>query len=470
MTKTTDITHKDSADFTPLERLVELFVESGPGPTVPRETRELALRRALEALSADVDVETAAAIARLRFAAEMLLAVAVDLAAHPSQANVLIDRIEEVASVPRVALGSLVLRDPSLLQLPTAVAIEVELALLLAFCEVSAVSLWTLWPAGELKHLVHAGELDVNHRLTRRVARKLLGGGQATSKDRARIVGVTVDRWQQPVAALIVRGEPARLDHRPALVEAAVPVLRAMLERDERLARENSSKPGVVEAIERRLARLRFDLHDGPQQDVIMLAADLRLFRDQLRPIVDGNPNADRVLGRLDDLGAQLVALDGDLRRILSSVQSPFLQHGSLPEALTQITDAFSARTGIKPETALAGDLGGLTDSQQIALLALIREALNNVREHSDASRVTIKISSHAKGLDAEISDDGRGFDPEATLVRAARAGHLGLVGIYERVRLLGGSVRIESRPGGPTVIAVSVPPWSAAGEEPRAG
>jgi signal transduction histidine kinase len=186
------------------------------------------------------------------------------------------------------------------------------------------------------------------------------------------------------------------------------------------------------------------------------------MFRDQLRAIVDGDPRADRILGRLDDLDAQLVAIDGDLRRISSSVQSPFLRAGSLPEALMQITDAFAALTGIEPEISLEGELVGLTDSQQITLLALIRESLSNVREHSHASRVTIRISSHANGVDAEISDDGRGFIPETTLVRAAREGHLGLVGMHERVRLLGGRARIESRPGGPTVIAVSLPAWSA--------
>jgi signal transduction histidine kinase len=61
-----------------------------------------------------------------------------------------------------------------------------------------------------------------------------------------------------------------------------------------------------------------------------------------------------------------------------------------------------------------------------------------------------------------EVSDDGGGFDPQSTLVRAARAGRLGLVGMHERVRMLGGSTRIDSKPGGPTVISADLPPWSA--------
>jgi len=139
-------------------------------------------------------------------------------------------------------------------------------------------------------------------------------------------------------------------------------------------------------------------------------------------------------------------------------VESPFLQPESLPDALAQLADAFAARTGVVPKTRLRGDFTGLTDSQQITLLGLIREALSNVREHSDAERVTITLSANARGVEATVTDDGRGFDPEETLVRAARDGHLGLVGMHERVRLLGGSTRIDSRPGGPTVISASLP------------
>jgi signal transduction histidine kinase len=141
-------------------------------------------------------------------------------------------------------------------------------------------------------------------------------------------------------------------------------------------------------------------------------------------------------------------------------VESPFVHPGSLPDQLGQITKAFAARSGFEPQTRLEGDLTKLSESQQIALMALIREALSNVREHSRARTVTISISSRANGVKAEVTDDGVGFEPETTLVRAAREGHLGLVGMHERVRMLGGRTHIESRPGGPTVISVSLPSW----------
>ena len=216
------------------------------------------------------------------------------------------------------------------------------------------------------------------------------------------------------------------------------------------------------------LARLRLDLHDGPQQDVVLLAEDLRLFASQLEAVLDGHPHRRVIVGRLEDLQARLVALDGDLRRISASLEAPFLQAHSFPAALAQLTGTFEARTAIMPTTTLTGELEAIADAPRVALLSLIREALNNIREHSRARHVTIAVEAGEDRVSATVSDDGIGFDPEVALVKAAREGHLGLVGMHERVRMLGGTTQIDSRPGGPTVISVSVPrrPYSPADAE----
>jgi signal transduction histidine kinase len=208
---------------------------------------------------------------------------------------------------------------------------------------------------------------------------------------------------------------------------------------------------------ERQLARLRFDLHDGPMQDVMLLAEDLRMFRSQLDEVLQEHPLRRVLVGRLDDLQAMLVALDGDLRRISALLQSPFTRVQSFPATLAQLTSAFAQRTDVIPEVQLEGDLSGLSDSQQITLLSLFREALSNIREHSEADRVSITVRSDHDGVGATVTDNGRGFDPEVALVEAASKGHLGLVGMHERARMLGGSTQIDSRPGGPTIISVKL-------------
>ena len=402
-------------------------------------------------------------IALLDFAGELFAALAVELSAHLSELRKLIDRVESVAGIPRVALGHEVLRAPQLLQLPTADSIGVQLTLLLAFANAQAASLWTLDQDGTLKHVSHAGKGDLGAVDTRRLARTLLTEESITHASDESSSGILVDRGQQWPAAAIVSGNAASPVDRDLLLESAVPTLSATLMGDELVSRGGASPSG---SSERMLTRLRFDLHDGPQQDVIMLAEDLRLFRDQLASVMGSAVNGDRVLGRIDDLQARLVALDGDLRRISASLESPFLQRESLPDAIAELADAFTARTAIEPQLELHGDLTHLTDSQQITLLALIREALANIREHADAEHVTISLSAGRLGVEATVTDDGHGFDPEKTLISAARGGHLGLVGMHERVRLLGGRTKIDSRPGGPTVISVSLPAWPRPGDD----
>jgi signal transduction histidine kinase len=444
-----------------LRRLVELTRRHEAGLTERDRATDIAVSRALDLFQACGGSDAAATLALLGFSGDLLGSIAVDLAADRAAAERLIDRFEAIAAIPRIALGREVLRSAALTELPVTVAIEVQLALLAIFSGSRAVSLWTLWPSGELRTVSGAASHEPAAPRDRRLARALLSNGAPTPDAHEATFGLRIEHLHTPRAALIVRGSRDPPDHRLLLAQAAAPLLAELLDHESRSTHDGGAEHSVQSSIERRLARLRFDLHDGPQQDIYLLAQDLRLFREQLRPMISQHPDAERALGRMDDLDAQLAALDGDLRRLSSAVQSPLMLPGSLPELLRKIADAFAARTGLRPETTVSGDLTPLTDSQQITLLALIREALSNIRKHSGAETVTIAISSAAAdGVRVRITDDGRGFDPETTLVQAARAGHLGLVGMRERVRMLGGSTRIDSRPGGPTVISASLPPW----------
>jgi signal transduction histidine kinase len=442
-----------------LDQVARLIEAAGIGPIDPRE-RERAQRLALAVSEAAEGADRTRTLAT--FVAGLLGDMAVDLAAKAPEAARLLDDLERRAELSAATVGYELLRSSHLSQLPAEVALHVQLTLLGIFARSRAVSLWTVSEEQQAVRIEDVGDLSVESAACEHLANRLL-----RSRQRRRwahdgdVAGVVVDRGQLPPAAVIIRVGPGDDPlSTELLLEAAAPGIGAILDRNQLLEAGAVDSPSVIAALERRLARLRYDLHDGPQQDVHLLALDLRLFRDQLTPAMDGQPDARRLLGRLDDLEAQLVSLDSELRDISTSMQSPFLPAGTLPEALEAITDAFAARTGVRPEVGLSGDLTTLSDSQQITLLALIREGLNNIQKHAEAGQVTITIAAHARGLDAQVTDDGCGFDPEETLVRAARDGHLGVVGIHERVRMLGGRARIESRPGGPTVISVSLPSW----------
>jgi signal transduction histidine kinase len=454
MRPTTMPGHRHTLDSI-LQLALALVDGSRLGAAVTADARADALRSAHTLYVACGADDDAIGLVTLAFTAEMLAAIAVDLAAHRPEAERLIGRLEAELGVPRAALGREVLRTGRLLDLPVEIALEVAPSLLLAFAGGDEVSLFQLADSGELELISHAGELSARARDT---ASLLLQHSSAAVPD-AGLSSVRIELLRPRPAALVAGGPTPETSAADALLAAAAPPLAALLDRRE-LLRAEQAPDRVRGAVERRLARLRFDLHDGPQQDIHLLAQDLRLFRDQLGPMIEGDPNRERALGRLDDLEAQLVALDGDLRRLATTVESPFLAPTSLPEALRQLTEGFASRTGVIPQTHLRGSVASLTDSQQIALLSLIREALTNIRQHSDADNVAITIAAGSEGVEVEVSDDGHGFEPESTLVTAARAGRLGLVGMHERVRMLGGSTKIDSRPGGPTLISATLPRW----------
>jgi signal transduction histidine kinase len=440
-----------------LQRALATVDASGLGIGIPESVRTDAADHAQALFAAFGAGPDAVGLATFAYTADLLGAIAVDLAANRGGAQQLIAQLQTELGMPGTAVGREVLRTGRLLELPMTVAVEVTLALLQLFAGAEEVSLWTARSDGGPALVFSASEPSEAARAAGAAA---LTSASMSMRDGA-VFAVRIEAPRRPAQALVAVGlRPGDLVAE-RLVAGAAPLLAALLERHSLPGSEPESNQ-VVGAVERRLARLRFDLHDGPQQDLHLLGQDLRLFRDQLRPMIDGDPNQDRALGRLDDLEAQLVALDGDLRRLATTVESPFLAPSSLPDALRQLTDAFAERTGVVPQARLLGPVTRLTDSQQIALLSLIRESLSNIRQHSDARNVAIAIEAGPAGVHVEVSDDGGGFDPQSTLVRAARAGRLGLVGMHERVRMLGGSTRIDSRPGGPTVISADLPPWSA--------
>src|ERR1700730_16248947 len=150
--------------------------EAAGGMRVPREARDAAHARALAVAHAPKAGPRVARLALLGFAADMFAVLALELVADRRKLGRLIAQVQEVADRAPAALGREVLRAPPLLQLPTRVAIEVQLVLLLAFTEARAVSLWTLWTGGDLKHVGHAGDFDDDARQARGVARSLLAG------------------------------------------------------------------------------------------------------------------------------------------------------------------------------------------------------------------------------------------------------------------------------------------------------
>ena len=220
-------------------------------------------------------------------------------------------------------------------------------------------------------------------------------------------------------------------------------------------------EPGLAEANERLLVRLGFDLHDGPLQQVYALAQDIRLLREQVVALV-GRDLREPVIGRFADLESQLAELHQDLRDLAHSLEPRSLLQQPLPDAVERELTALSRRTGISTSLERNGSFDTLTASQRIALLRVLQEALSNVRQHSGAAEVAVSLRDDNDGLCMEIRDDGKGFDPGAVQPDVDGQSGIGVVGMRERLRLLGGRLELESGLGGPTVVRALLPRWTA--------
>lgn len=226
---------------------------------------------------------------------------------------------------------------------------------------------------------------------------------------------------------------------------------------DDRRADGAGSGPAGVS--ERRLLRLAFDLHDGALQSVVGLATDLRLFRMQLSAVLEDG-HRELLLGRVDDLDARLLELERELRELAESLEPRSLLERPFTDVLRDELDSFSERSGVATALRLDGDFSELTASQRLALLRVVQEALTNAREHGAARSAAVTVIEDGAGVRLEVRDDGRGFAVEAARRRADAEGRLGLSGMHQRVALLGGSLDVGSRPGGPTVVSALLPRW----------
>jgi signal transduction histidine kinase len=263
-----------------------------------------------------------------------------------------------------------------------------------------------------------------------------------------------VERWDRPHAALVVRGRVAESEHLEEYLEETANALAPLLERASLFDRRVQREHDLVAAGERRLLRLGFDLHDGPLQEIVALAEEIRQASTQISSVVPDDYKQ-RVRGRFNDVHARLGALDEGLRQIAHSIRSTTAVARPVADAVEAELIALEAATGIEADLRVEGNLAGLSDSQKIVLFRVVQEALSNVRKHSEARKVSIVLRSRRTFVDLTVTDDGNGFDP-----RRLGTDRLGLAGISERVRLLGGAVEIETSPGVGTTVRATLPQW----------
>jgi signal transduction histidine kinase len=209
----------------------------------------------------------------------------------------------------------------------------------------------------------------------------------------------------------------------------------------------------VLTSQEDERKRIAQELHDDTAQ--VLLLACQRLDR-----IVSGNADGipPEAAAELGDLRAEMVRALTDLRRMTQHLRPRiFDDHGLVP-ALEWLADSMQEQFGIQAKVNVIGPLSEHSPEIQLLLFRIAQEALRNVGKHSQASEAVVTLRRAEGRIVLSVADDGRGFRLSTPLGDLAEAGRLGLLGMSERARLVGGTFQIRTAPGAGTTITAELP------------
>jgi signal transduction histidine kinase len=211
----------------------------------------------------------------------------------------------------------------------------------------------------------------------------------------------------------------------------------------ERVARDTVRR--VIEAQELERRRLARELHDETGQALTSILLGLKAIR-----AADTAEGAERAETDVRDLVVQALQ---DVRSLAVELRPSVLDDFGLVPALERLAATFEERSGVRAalESSLSDER--LPPETETVLYRLVQEGLTNVVKHAGADSVSIVVARRGGGVSAVVEDDGHGFYAEEV-----REDALGLVGMRERLALLGGTLAVESTPGAGTALVAYVP------------
>lgn len=200
----------------------------------------------------------------------------------------------------------------------------------------------------------------------------------------------------------------------------------------------------VQEEERRHLAR---ELHDEFGQLLATVSLHLHAAR---------TGDGDAARARLDDCMRILQQAGERVRSLALELRPTMLETAGLDAALRWLAEQHVQQGAAA--VWLGGRAGEVSGAPAIACFRVAQEALTNVVRHARARNVWIDVVRTEDAVELAVRDDGVGFDARRTFERAAAGGRLGLLGMKERVEILGGSLRVESTPGQGTGIRIRIP------------
>lgn len=319
----------------------------------------------------------------------------------------------------------------------------------------------TSWNAGAEKIYGYSASEMLGHKVWRlvpterheEILRILDQIRRGQSVDHLETVRVTKDGRRIDVSLTV---SPIRDDH--GVVIGASAIARDITERnrDGKILQQLSGQLLMLQDEEHR--RIAAELHDGLGQSLAIIKnRALMGMREQI--------NQSQIKEQFQEIAETATSSILEVRGIAHNLRPYELDRLGLVAAIESMIDRVSASTSIR----ITGDLnhidGLLSPEAETSVYRMIQEGLNNVVRHSNAATARIEVKNHLKSLIISVQDNGKGISRSTTNDNGNHVGGFGLVGIAERVRLLGGSLSIDSQPMCGTTITVRLEMQSVAAE-----
>jgi signal transduction histidine kinase len=217
------------------------------------------------------------------------------------------------------------------------------------------------------------------------------------------------------------------------------------------VALQNAQRRLLTELEQERKSLAR-EIHDQVIQDI--LGVNYRL--EEIEAYESLAPAVKRELTSLQDRVRMLV---DDLRHICGNLRPPTIDSLGLGPALGSYARDWTRRSGIPVALEIDPDLGRFPEAIELSIFRIVQEGLNNVHKHSGASESKVDLRrTLPRTLMLSVSDNGRGIDSDFDLTTLPEGGHYGLVGISERVALLGGRLKMQNNTDGGLLLQVEIP------------
>ena len=208
----------------------------------------------------------------------------------------------------------------------------------------------------------------------------------------------------------------------------------------------------VTRGQEEERKRISRELHDDTIQALVVLSRRI----DEIASGSNGLTGDDRL--RLEELRQGTNSVVQGVRRLSQDLRPAALDRLGLASALEWLGTDVSGYSGIATRVKVVGAPRRLPEEVELVLFRITQEALRNVWRHSGATEAEMTIEFEEQRVRIAVTDNGRGFDLPERMGDLAKHGKLGLAGMEERARLVGGALTVQSQPGVGTTVTVELP------------